>query len=112
MEENLHTVKIIDLVIPVNINGIFIVMTYFPNDLNKILALDKDNTGFTQQHTTMVIFRILCAIRFLHKANVMFRDLRPENMLIDENCNLMLWNFENARTSPKVETKKKYYSRQ
>ena len=110
MKENVHTVKILDLIVSENMTDIFIVMTYMCSDLKK--ALSKDNIGFTQKHTTTILFRMLCAMSFLHKANVMHRDLKPGNILLDQDCNLLICDFGLARTSAKIEPDKKRYSRE
>ena len=111
MEDNLHTVKILDLIVTEDMSSIFIVMTYMPSDLKNILSLDTDQAGLTQNHTIKILFRMLCALNFIHKANVMHRDLTPAKILIDNDCNLLLCDFDLARTSTKIEKKKKYYSR-
>ena len=110
MEENLHTVKLLDLNFSINLFHIFIVTSYFPNNLCNIMTIDmkvdskvdtiqEEKADLTKEQITMVIFRILCALKFIHKANIMHRDLKPENMLFDDNYNLMLSDFNNARTS-------------
>ena len=55
---------------------------------------------------------MLCALDYLHKANVMHRDLNPGSILLDEDCNLLLCDFGLARTAPKIEKPKKNYSRE
>lgn len=110
MKENLHTVRILDLICSENLTDIFIVMNFMRNDLKKVLQ--QDNTGFNEKHTTTILFRLLCAIDFIHKANVMHRDIKPGNILLDQDCNLLLCDFGLARTSYKVEQRKKDYSRE
>ena len=105
MKENVHTVKILDLIVSEDMKSIFIVMNYISSDLKKVLS--QDDTGFNEKHTTAIFFSLLCALNFLHRANVMHRDLKPGNILLDQNCNLMLCDFGLARTSTKVEASKK-----
>ena len=38
---------------------------------------------------------------FLHEANVMHRNLKPANILIDANCNVKICDFGSSRTIPK-----------
>lgn len=73
--------RILDVITTEDLSDIFIVMNYMRNDLKKVLS--KDKTGFTEKHTTTIIFRLLCALDFIHKANVMHRDIKPSNILLD-----------------------------
>ena len=45
MQENIHTVKILDLRIIQDVSEIFIVTNYVPNNLKKVLS--HDNLGLT-----------------------------------------------------------------
>ena len=76
-------------------------MTHVPSDLQNFLAHDHKNTGLNkiqQDDTIKILFRMLCAIKFIHKANVMHRDLKPANVLIDKDYNVLLCDFSLART--------------
>lgn len=81
MKENLHTVKIIDIIVSESLSDIFIVTKYVSKDLKKVQK--QDDIGFSEMHTITVLFKMLCALNFLHKANVMHRDIKPSNILID-----------------------------
>lgn len=110
MKENVHTVKVLDAFVTEDVSDIFIVMNYVCSDLQKVMK--QGQIGFTQMHTTTILFKMLCAMNFLHKANVMHRDLKPSNILIDKDCNTLLCDFGHARTAPKIEIPKKTYTRE
>ena len=44
------------------------------------------------------MYNFLCAINFLHSANIMHRDLKSENILIDDECRIKICDFGMART--------------
>ena len=110
MEENVHTVKILDLIVSENLHDIFIVMNYVKSDLNH--ALKHFQKSPDEKDIKTILFKFLCAVNFIHKANVMHRDLKPSNILIDANHDLLLCDFGLARTSNKIESAKKQYDRE
>ena len=79
-------------------------MEYMQTDLKTVL--DKAiHVQMSQDHATILIHKLLCALNFIHSANVVHRDIKPANILIDDNCNLRLCDFGLARTLPKLESK-------
>ena len=64
MTENVHTVKILDLYVSDSMTEIFIVMNYVPTDLSRVL--NQEDTGMEEDHTVELLFKMLCALKFLH----------------------------------------------
>ena len=110
MKENIHTIKILDLIVSENCKDIFIVTNYVEMDLKH--ALKYSEKGLSAEDLLTITFKFLCALSFMHKANVMHRDLKPGNILIDQDYNLFICDFGLARTSFKIESNKKDYDRE
>ena len=59
-------------------------------DLGNILKRDK---RFTEELARQYICQIVVAIEYLHSKNVLYRDLKPDNILIGQNGNVKLTDF-------------------
>jgi len=55
-----------------------------------------------------ITYQLLCGLKFIHSANVVHNNLKPENILVDSNSNIELADFSNARSC--VALRKKEYT--
>jgi len=109
MSDNVFTPKLFDIIIPVRISSsgtekfsnVFLVMENFDMDLNGVFSKIKQDS-FTEQHVVTIMYNMLCAMKFLHTANVIHRDIKPSNILLTEQCNVVLCDFGLARTLPNL----------
>ena len=103
MPQNKFTVKLLDLVlVPPDENnqmGVFIVMEYMDLDIKKLLNKAKE-VNLTEEVALILIYILMCAIRFLHSANVMHRDIKPANILVDNDLNVKICDFGLSRSLP------------
>ena len=44
-----------------------------------------------------LIYQILCGLKYIHSANVLHRDLKPGNLLVNADCELKICDFGLAR---------------
>ena len=58
----------------------------------------RTSIHFTEGHLIKVTYNSLCALAFLHEANVMHRDLKPANLLINADCDVKITDFGLSRT--------------
>ena len=58
--------------------------------------------GISQQHTKLILYNLLCALKYIHSANVMHRDLKASNILINQECQIKICDFGIARTLPET----------
>ena len=65
--------------------SLFIVMEQSSYDLKHVIKLGN-STGMTENHVRVIAYNTLCALKFLHSANIIHRDIKPANILINKNC--------------------------
>ncbi|PHT98855.1 Mitogen-activated protein kinase -like protein NTF3, partial [Capsicum chinense] len=59
----------------------------------------KSSQTLTNDHCQYFLFQLLRGLKYLHSANILHRDLKPGNLLINANCDLKICDFGLARTS-------------
>ncbi|CAG9323380.1 unnamed protein product [Blepharisma stoltei] len=70
---------------------LFLVLDYCPGgDLGRLLNKEK---VFSEERAKIYVCEILTAIEELHKRNIIFRDLKPENVVLDQEGHALLTDF-------------------
>jgi protein-serine/threonine kinase len=70
---------------------LFLVLDYCPGgDLSSRLLIEK---RFTEHQAKIYICEILLALEELHKRDIIFRDLKPDNIVLDKEGHAMLTDF-------------------
>ncbi|KAJ2978616.1 hypothetical protein NQ176_g3717 [Zarea fungicola] len=79
-----------------------------PNDYNEtylyeelmecdLAAIIRSGQPLTDAHFQSFIYQILCGLKYIHSANVLHRDLKPGNLLVNADCELKICDFGLAR---------------
>lgn len=72
-------------------NQLFLILDYCPGgDLSKHLYYEK---RFTEERAKYYICEILLALEDLHKRDIIFRDLKPDNVVLDQEGHAKLTDF-------------------
>lgn len=97
----MHTVKLLDIIVSKNFtdNLLFLVLEHRGASLHTKL-LNVSGKDFNDTHVATILYNILCAINFIHSANILHRDLRPGSFCIDQDFKVTLNNFSRSRTQP------------
>ena len=70
---------------------LYLVLDYCPGgDLAECLRREK---RFTEERARIYIMEILLALQYLHSKNIIFRDLKPDNIVLDKDGHALLTDF-------------------
>jgi len=70
---------------------LYMIMDYCPGgDLSEYIQLEK---RFNHDKTRLYASEILLAVEELHKNNIIFRDLKPDNIVLDGSGHALLTDF-------------------
>ncbi|KAL3440327.1 mitogen-activated protein kinase mpkC [Aspergillus insuetus] len=75
------------------LEDVYLVTELLGTDLHRLLGAKPLEGKFVQYFT----YQILRGLKYIHSAGVIHRDLKPGNILINENCDLKICDFGLAR---------------
>ncbi|VDK63111.1 unnamed protein product [Onchocerca ochengi] len=99
-----NIVRLLDLYTPDNslatLSIVYIVTEYAGNSLYEILKRERETGSqiLTPEHHKFIIYQLLRALKYIHSANVMHRDLKPGNLAVTDECDLSVLDFGLARS--------------
>jgi len=77
-------------------DDVYVVSELMETDLATIL---KSPQPLTEEHCQFFLYQILRGMKYVHSGEVIHRDLKPRNMLVNANCDLKICDFGLARVS-------------
>lgn len=77
-------------------------MEFLETDLLSFMTGKSDLkfSGLTTAQAELIFYNTICAVKFLHSANIIHRDIKPSNIIIDKEFNVKICDFGLARTLP------------
>ncbi|XP_057981075.1 mitogen-activated protein kinase 7-like [Malania oleifera] len=95
--ENVIALK--DVMMPThrkNFMDVYLVYELVDTDLHCVIRFSQP---LSRDHCQFFLCQLLRGLRYLHSANILHRDLKPGNILINANCDLKICDFGLAHTS-------------
>ncbi|KAI8927800.1 kinase-like domain-containing protein [Entophlyctis helioformis] len=77
-----------------NFNEIYITQELMEADLHQIIRSEQP---LTDAHYQYFVYQICRGLKYIHSANVLHRDLKPGNLLVNADCELKICDFGLAR---------------
>lgn len=71
-----------------------LVMEYCPGGDLHVLRQKQPSNSFSEQAARFYVAEVLLALEYLHLLGVVYRDLKPENVLVREDGHIMLSDFD------------------
>lgn len=89
-------IPLLDVLAPTStdFNEVYLVTELMDADLHTVICSEQP---LSEDHVQFFIYHILRALLYLHSANVVHRDLKPLNVLVNKNCDIKLCDFGLAR---------------
>lgn len=81
-------------------NFSYVLTELMQSDLHKIIVSPQQ---LTADHVKVFIYQILRGLKYLHSANILHRDIKPGNLLVNSNCILKICDYGLARIWDKNE---------
>jgi mitogen-activated protein kinase 1/3 len=95
---NEFVVKLLDIIYDEsnqNFDTIFLIFECAPSDLKKVI---KSPLCLSLFDVKKLVYHILCGLKYIHSCGVLHRDLKPGNILIDDNYQIKICDFGLARS--------------
>ncbi len=86
---------------------LFLLLDYAPGG-NMSRALQKDKR-FTEERSRFYLAEILLALADLHKRDIIFRDLKPDNIVFDQQGHALLTDFGLSKEGINTNSQKKSF---
>ncbi|KAM9385332.1 mitogen-activated protein kinase 15 [Pholidichthys leucotaenia] len=95
-----NIVKLLNIVRAQNDKDIYLIFEYMDTDLHAVI---KKGTLLKDIHKRYVMYQLFKAIRYLHSGNVIHRDQKPSNVLLDTDCVVKVCDFGLARSLSQIQ---------
>ncbi|KAM3596322.1 uncharacterized protein V6R79_012365 [Siganus canaliculatus] len=98
--DHFNIVKLLNVVRAQNDKDIYLIFEYMDTDLHAVI---KKGTLLKDIHKRYVMYQLFKAIKYLHSGNVVHRDQKPSNVLLDTDCVVKLCDFGLARSLNQIQ---------
>ena len=93
-------IKLVDVEKPKdlsNFNDIYFATEFMDTDLHRVIYSKQP---LSDSHYQYFIYQLIAGVHYLHSANVIHRDLKPPNILVNKDCQIKICDFGLGRGLP------------
>ncbi|XP_040909321.1 mitogen-activated protein kinase 15 [Toxotes jaculatrix] len=95
-----NIVRLLNVIRAQNDKDIYLIFEYMDTDLHAVI---KKGSLLKDIHKRYVMYQLLKAVKYLHSGNVIHRDQKPSNVLLDTDCVVKLCDFGLARSLNQIQ---------
>lgn len=77
-----------------DLGEIYLITELMETDLHRILKSDQE---LTLDHAQYFLYYLLRALKYIHSANIVHRDVKPSNILVNADCSIKICDFGLSR---------------
>ncbi|WFD43264.1 mitogen-activated protein kinase [Malassezia psittaci] len=92
--KNITCLYDLDITNPQAFNEVYLYEELMEADLHAII---RSGQPLSDAHFQSFIYQTLCGLKYIHSANVLHRDLKPGNLLVNADCELKICDFGLSR---------------
>eukprot|EP00656_Telonema_subtile_P037705 TRINITY_DN4205_c0_g1_i3.p1 TRINITY_DN4205_c0_g1~~TRINITY_DN4205_c0_g1_i3.p1 ORF type:complete len:482 (-),score=149.98 TRINITY_DN4205_c0_g1_i3:490-1935(-) len=82
-----------------SLQDIFVVTELMDTDLDQVI---RSQQPLSMLHIQTFLYQILRGLQYIHASHVIHRDLKPGNILVNQNCTVKICDFGLARLEPET----------
>jgi len=94
-----NIIKLLNVLKAENDRDIYLVFEFMETDLHAVIRASI----LEDIHKQYIMYQLLKAIKYMHSANVLHRDMKPSNLLLNSECFLKVADFGLARSIAALE---------
>ncbi|KAH9523680.1 Mitogen-activated protein kinase 15 [Bulinus truncatus] len=94
-----NIIKLHNVIKAENDKDIYLVFEFMETDLHNVI---KRGNILKDVHKRYVMYQLFKSIKYLHSGNVIHRDMKPSNILLDSECVVKLCDFGLARSLTQI----------
>ena len=87
-----NILSIAEIIVPVSGNSpdVYVVYEKMETDLGSVI---KSKQKFSSLQLQLIFYQLMRGLKYVHSADIIHRDIKPRNLLINANCDLKIADF-------------------
>jgi len=94
LSDHENIITLLDVIKADNDKDIYLIFEYMETDLHAVIRANI----LEDIHKQFIIYQLLKAIKYMHSAKVIHRDMKPSNLLLNSECLVKVADFGLARS--------------